>query len=178
MVAGASPSLPIGFLIDDIARLQRTVLNKILRPYGVTRSQWRVLNILARCHEGGQRQGLLADAMDLGKVSLSGLIDRLERKQFVQRKATPHDRRAKRIIMTESGSKLMARVERITNAVYEEIMGGAPAPHVLQAHSLLESMKRQLITVERDSRRRKRVRPTSLGDYQTGGRMEVAADVD
>ena len=33
----------LGFLIHDVSRLRRTVVDKALRPLGVTRSQWWVL---------------------------------------------------------------------------------------------------------------------------------------
>ena len=41
----------IGFLIHDVSRLRRTVVDKALRPIGVTRSQWWVLANLSR-HNG------------------------------------------------------------------------------------------------------------------------------
>src|SRR5262245_33864459 len=43
----------IGFLIHDVSRLRRTVVDKVLRPMGVTRSQWWVLANLSRHNRQG-----------------------------------------------------------------------------------------------------------------------------
>jgi len=68
----------VGFLIHDVSRLRRTVVDKALRPLGVTRSQWWVLANLSRHNGGGMMQTELSKVMDVGKVTLGGLIDRLE----------------------------------------------------------------------------------------------------
>ena len=44
--------------------------------------------------------------MDVGKVTLGGLIDRLEAGGIVARQADPQDRRAKRVVITPRGMKL------------------------------------------------------------------------
>jgi len=67
----------IGFLIHDVSRLRRTVVDKALRPLGITRSQWWVLANLARDDGTAMTQTELARVMDVGKVTLGGLIDRL-----------------------------------------------------------------------------------------------------
>ena len=95
----------IGFLIHDVSRLRRTVVDKALRPLGITRSQWWVLANLSRDDGTAMMQTELARVMDVGKVTLGGLIDRLESCGLVKRQADPHDRRAKRIVMTQKGSR-------------------------------------------------------------------------
>ena len=65
----------LGSLIHDVSRLRRTVVDKALRPLGVTRSQWWVLSSLSRSHGEGMMQTELSKAMDVGKVTLGGLID-------------------------------------------------------------------------------------------------------
>ncbi len=69
--------LRLGFLIHDVSRLRRSAFDRCLKPLNVTRSQWWVLAYLSR--EDGMTQTQLAEELDLGKVAIGGLIDRLEK---------------------------------------------------------------------------------------------------
>ena len=53
----------------------------------ITRSQWWVLAFISR--KDGLPQSQLADELDVGKVALGALIDRLEIAGFVTRKTAP-----------------------------------------------------------------------------------------
>jgi MarR family transcriptional regulator, transcriptional regulator for hemolysin len=138
----------LGFLIHDVSRLRRTVVDKALRPLGVTRSQWWVLANLSRHNGGGMMQTELSKVMDVGKVTLGGLIDRLEASEYVQRQPEPGDRRAKRVVMTPKGIKLLAQIQKIAKVVNGEIMTGISAGDVLRAETVLHKMKQQLIAMD------------------------------
>ncbi|HKQ83388.1 MAG TPA: MarR family transcriptional regulator [Steroidobacteraceae bacterium] len=138
----------IGFLIHDVSRLRRTVVDKALKPLGVTRSQWWVLANLSRHNGKGMMQTELAKLMDVGKVTLGGLIDRLEASGYVARQADPADRRAKRVVMTPKGTKLLAEIQRVAEQVNERIMGSIGARDVLRAEEVLYKMKQQLIAMD------------------------------
>src|SRR5258708_32785015 len=103
----------IGFLIHDVSRLRRTVVDKALRPMGVTRSQWWVLANLSRHNGDGMMQTELAKVMDVGKVTLGGLIDRLETNGLPKRLAGASDRRAERVGNGPRGAKRRGRYQGI-----------------------------------------------------------------
>lgn len=138
----------IGFLIHDVSRLRRTVVDKALRPMGVTRSQWWVLANLSRHGGEGTMQTELAKVMDVGKVTLGGLIDRLETAGLVKRQADPKDRRAKCIIMTPKGTKLLADIQVIAVEVNRKIMNGIAKNDIALAEAVLYKMKQQLISMD------------------------------
>jgi DNA-binding MarR family transcriptional regulator len=138
----------VGFLIHDVSRLRRTVVDKALRPLGVTRSQWWVLANLTRHNGGGMMQTELSKVMDVGKVTLGGLIDRLEASEYVERRPEPGDRRAKRVVMTPKGVKLLGRIQKIAKVVNSEIMTGIPANDILRTERVLHKMKQQLIAMD------------------------------
>lgn len=138
----------IGFLIHDVSRLRRTIVDKALRPIGVTRSQWWVLANLSR-HDGvGMMQTELAKVMDVGKVTLGGLIDRLESSGLVKRQADPTDRRAKRVVMTPKGTKLLSEIQDIAKVVNGRIMNGIDKDDVSRAEDVLHRMKVTLISMD------------------------------
>ena len=138
----------IGFLIHDVSRLRRTVVDKALRPLGITRSQWWVLANLSRDDGTAMMQTELARVMDVGKVTLGGLIDRLESAGLVKRQADPHDRRAKRIVMTQKGTRLLAEIQTIAKEVNACIMTGIPRTDIARTEALLAKMKQQLIIMD------------------------------
>jgi DNA-binding MarR family transcriptional regulator len=147
-VAREEHPLRIGFLIHDVSRLRRTVVDHALRPMGVTRSQWWVLANLSRHKGSGIMQTELARAMDVGKVTLAGLIDRLEARGLVKRQADPTDRRAKRVIMTPKGARLLADIQEVGAKLNAQIMTGIRRNDVSRAESVLHKMKQQLIAMD------------------------------
>src|ERR1700674_3964250 len=91
--------LRLGYLIHDVSRLRRMMFDRALAPLGITRSQWWVLAFVSR--KNGLPQTQLANELDVGKVALGALIDRLEASGFVVRQADPGDRRVKRLYLTK-----------------------------------------------------------------------------
>ena len=51
----------LGFLMHDVSRLRRKVFDDVMKPVGVTRSQWWVMAHLSR-HDG-MSQSDLADVL-------------------------------------------------------------------------------------------------------------------
>jgi DNA-binding MarR family transcriptional regulator len=140
--------LRIGFLIHDVSRLRRTVADKRLRPLGLTRSQSWVLAYLNRQEGSGMTQSELAKGMDVGKVTLGGLIDRLEESGCVERRADPTDRRARRIYMTPKGAALVKKMQVVSTTLNEEILEGIPDKDVIRVEKVLARMKQKLVSMD------------------------------
>ncbi|HKT73182.1 MAG TPA: MarR family transcriptional regulator [Steroidobacteraceae bacterium] len=139
----------MGFLVHDVSRLRRTVLDKALKPVGVTRSQWWVLANLSRYDSrAGMMQTELAKVMDVGKVTLGGLIDRLEASGYVIRKPDPSDRRAKRVVLTPEGTRLLDQVQTIGKGVNDKTMLGISKSDIACTEEVLHKMKRKLIAMD------------------------------
>lgn len=112
--------LRFGYLIHDVSRLRRTLFDRWLLPLGITRSQWWVLAFLAR-NDGMARTELAAE-LDVGKVALGALIDRLEIAGFVVRRHDPADRRLRRIFQTPDGNALLLRLRSRNRDFNQRIM--------------------------------------------------------
>src|SRR4030088_465640 len=100
--------LRLGFLIHDVSRLRRSAFDRCLKALNVTRSQWWVLAYLSR--QDGMTQTRLAEELDVGKVAMGGLIDRLEKGGLVRRASDELDRRIKRIFLEPLSKKLIAKM--------------------------------------------------------------------
>jgi len=132
------------FLIHDVSRLRRVMFDRIVRGLGTSRSQWWVLAFLSR--DDGSPQTNLADELDVGKVALGGLIDRLEEAGMVQRRPDPIDRRVKRVYLTKEGRKLVSQNKELDKSVNETTLQGVSEADFEITMRTLERMKANLLT--------------------------------
>jgi DNA-binding MarR family transcriptional regulator len=136
-------SLRFGFLIHDVSRLRRVVVDRALKPLGITRSQWWVLAFLSR--RDGMTQTALAADLDLTKVAVGGLLDRMEAAGFVERRADQSDGRARRVYLTRAGAKMVAAIRDSVEAVELEILERIPEDALAQAADTLRTLKDTLL---------------------------------
>ena len=113
-------SIRFGFLIHDVSRLRRIVIDRALKPVGITRSQWWVLSFLGR--RDGMTQTALAADLDLTKVAIGGLLDRMESSAFVERRADQRDGRIKRVYLIPAGMRLLGTIRANIQEVEQEIL--------------------------------------------------------
>ncbi|NQW11213.1 MAG: MarR family transcriptional regulator [Alphaproteobacteria bacterium] len=111
-----------GFLIHDVARLMRVAFDRRGKELGLTRSQWWVLTALYA--QEGVTQSELAAYMDLEKATLGRLLDRLEEKEWVERRADPVDRRIKRVFLTDRVQNLMRALRAIAADIRRDAVTG------------------------------------------------------
>lgn len=136
-------SLRFGFLIHDVSRLRRIVVDRALKPLGITRSQWWVLAFLSR--RDGMTQTALAADLDLTKVAIGGLLDRMEAVGFVERRADPNDGRARRVYLTKAGAKLVSTIRENVEQVELGILNRIPERDLDQAAETLLALKNTLL---------------------------------
>ena len=135
--------LRLGFLIHDVSRLRRSAFDRCLKPLSVTRSQWWVLAYLSR--EDGMTQSQLAEELDLGKVAIGGLIDRLEKSGLLRRQADASDRRVNRVFLEPKSKQLIARMRKVSHRMNTQILSGLNDEKLESAATTLDAMKRNLL---------------------------------
>ncbi|MEO5323781.1 MarR family transcriptional regulator [Mesorhizobium sp. CC13] len=116
-MAASSDTETFGFIVTDIARLIRAEMDHRTTEagLGLTTGEGRVLFNVRRA--GPIRQAALAERLGVEAMTLSGLIDRLEGKGYVERQPDPADRRAKLVTLTEAGTAVVARIEPIAAGI-------------------------------------------------------------
>ena len=135
--------LRLGFLIHDVSRLRRSAFDRCLKPLNVTRSQWSVLAYLSR--EDGMTQSQLAEELDLGKVAVGGLIDRLEKSGLVRRDADADDRRVNRVFLQPKSQQLITRMRKASHKLNQQILAGLTGANLEMTAKMLSAMKRNLL---------------------------------
>ena len=135
--------LRLGFLIHDVSRLRRSAFDRCLKPLNVTRSQWWVLAYLSR--EDGMTQSQLAEELDLGKVAVGGLIDRLQKAGLVRRDADASDRRVNRVFLEPKSKQLINRMRKVSHRMNEQILTGLAEDKLERTALTLDAMKHNLL---------------------------------
>ena len=141
----SNPDEPVGFLISDVARLMRTVFDRRVRKLGLTRAQWLVLTRLHR--RPGASQSELADMMEVEKATAGRLIDRLEAKGWVERRAQAGDRRINRVYLTAEAERVHKRIWRVAEATVDDALDDLSEREAGQLLKLLSRVKSRLIEI-------------------------------
>lgn len=134
---------------EAFLNLQRTAdafirgFEEMLKPFGLTQTQYNVLRIL----RGAGSQGLLCrelgERMITRDPDVTRLLDRLETRALVARSRDPKDRRAIFTRITEKGLQLL-----------EDLAGPVAEVHRRQLAHLKKKQARRLIDLLETARRR------------------------
>jgi MarR family transcriptional regulator, transcriptional regulator for hemolysin len=141
-------AIRLGFFIHDASRLRRVIYDSALKPLGITRVQAWVLAFVSR--GDGMAQMELADKLDLGKVALGGLIDRLEDSELVERHPDPNDRRVNRIFLTHGGRKAIKQLRKIAIPTNAAILAGISPREVRATAKTLLKIKANMLRMAND----------------------------
>lgn len=104
---GKTPALDLVLCAFRLANVWGQVGNRLAGAYGLTAQQWLALTSIGLAGDEG------ITPTEVGKISLvspqnvTGLLDRLERAEYVQRKAVGGDRRSYRVQLSEKGKKVL-----------------------------------------------------------------------
>lgn len=134
----------IGYLFHDVARFRSVVYDYFMQPHGLTRAQWRVLGALLS--KDGLSQRELCDRIEIGAVTLSGLIDRLEAHGWVERREDLDDRRVKRVWRTERVKEIQDIMECRSNGLNKMALKGLSPKQIQQLVNMLELVKSNLVS--------------------------------
>ena len=138
----------LGTLFQDIARLRVFSYNAMLKDLELTATQSLV--ILALLDEQGVIQGDLARTLGIRAVTLGGLVDRMEAKEWVERRPDENDRRAKRIWLTPKGKKLEGVIRESLDNVHKVSIKGIQKAQVDQLGDTMLSIRENLLEFKRD----------------------------
>lgn len=112
-------------LLNDVARLVRTLADRRARAHGMTRAQWMILFRLRR--RGGLTQRELAEILEVEPITVGRLVDRLERRGLIERRSDPADRRVWRLHLTPAADPVLAEIDEARRAFDSEATRGLSA---------------------------------------------------
>ena len=118
------------FLLYDVARMMRTRADQRARTRGMTRAQWVILARLER--QPGISQNEMAAVVEVEPITIARLVDRLEARGLVERKADPRDRRVWRLHLTPAATPILREIKKYRAELHDLITAGID-PAMLKA---------------------------------------------
>lgn len=134
------------FLLYDVARLMRTRADQRARGSGMTRAQWVILAWLEL--QPGLSQNELANLVEVEPITIARLIDRLEARGLVERRADPRDRRIRRLHLTGRAEPVLAEIRDYRSELTAGMNAALGAERLAALTASLVQLKTSLLAEE------------------------------
>jgi MarR family transcriptional regulator, transcriptional regulator for hemolysin len=134
--------LAFGVLVHEVSRIRRKAIDHALKPMGITGGQWWIITFISLHH--GLSQVALAEELNMGKVALGGLVDRLESAGMIERRPDGNDRRMNRIYLSKRGVGLVKDIKRASEGIQARALDGITFEELKHAITALRKMESNL----------------------------------
>ena len=132
----------VGYWICTTSHALRRALEAELSQVDLTLRQWEVLACLA-C-EDGLSQAEMADRLGIEAPTLAGVLTRMERDGWLERRSCCNDRRKNRIHSTERAESIWKRTTEICEGIRTQAVAGLDEPTLACLKSACETIRRNL----------------------------------
>lgn len=110
-------------VLHDVARALRTRFDQKARAtHAMTRAQWLILSRLDR--QPGMSQNELAAICEVEPITIARLVDRLEARGLVERRADPTDRRIRRLHLLPAAKPIVETIHHARHYMNARITAG------------------------------------------------------
>lgn len=133
------PDADLLYSIHELSRIISARFDTYMAPHDLTHSQWWALMFLFR--NEGCTQVELASLMAMGRPATGKLLERMEAKGWVERRADPEDNRVKRVHLAEGVIPVFDTMRIEGRKVFEYALEGLSATDLKRAKSTLEQIK-------------------------------------
>jgi MarR family transcriptional regulator, lower aerobic nicotinate degradation pathway regulator len=130
-----------GQLFFRLWRASHMQIADALKTVGLTPALFGVLNFLGP--RNGAKQQEIGSKMGIDPSTMVSLLDELETAGLAERRPHPTDRRARDVVITPKGRRLLARGRRMANQVDDEVLRGLT---VAERRELQRLLRRALET--------------------------------
>lgn len=113
---------PIGRLIYVTSLNLRNYAEKMLSPYDLTVEQFHLLKNTSRVH--GYSQNQLCEYVGKKPANITRILDRLEKKHWIERREHPSDRRSSLVFLTKEGELMTNKVSKQFEAYSSRFIKG------------------------------------------------------
>ena len=135
---------------EDLSRLSNLVIqfyekmfsweNAIAKNSGLSPQQNHTIEIVG--NEGPIRMKPLAEKLGVTTGTLTVMIDRLQKAEYVERQNDPSDRRAFNVILTEKGKKIHNEHHAYHHKLVEDMSGCLEESEVKDFEKILEKINK------------------------------------
>jgi DNA-binding MarR family transcriptional regulator len=113
----------------------------LFKTQAISPTQYNVLRILRGAGEAGLACGEIADRMITRDPDMTRLLDRLEKRQLIERRRDTEDRRVVKTRITADGISLLAGLDEPVRQMHERQLAGLDDKQLKTLNTLLESAR-------------------------------------
>jgi MarR family transcriptional regulator for hemolysin len=110
-----------GPLLHGTARAWRLKLDERLKPMGLSQAKWRTLLHLSLAGDA-LTQAEVAERLGIEEPSLVTLLHRLENEDWIIRRASPHDRRCKMVLLGRRAHNVISQINATAKKLRHELL--------------------------------------------------------
>ncbi len=115
--------------LSDLVHLEITLWNRVDRrlreEHGLPLAFFWPLYVVGCSGDEGLRVGEIAEALGLTVGGASKVVDRIERAGFLRREPDPADRRASRVVITDTGRNILDAASQTYESEMADILDAA-----------------------------------------------------
>lgn len=112
--------------------------NQDYQKWNLTNSQFPILFYIMENKGKSITQRDIEQAFHLKNPTVTGLLNLLEKKGFVQRVVNPNDRRSNHLLLTDSGKKMQPVLRTATKLIDSRLLDGFSEEEATKLESLLD----------------------------------------
>jgi len=116
-------------------------MQRAIKPWGVTSTQYNVLRILRGSHPRGLTCSAIGDRMLTAEPDITRLLSRLKKQKLVRQQRDRHDRRMLWTQISDAGLKLLAEMDPMIAKAPVELLGHLGAADLGVLIRLLETVR-------------------------------------
>lgn len=128
----------LGYRIKRLHVLMSQSIDDVLKPHGLGRTQWLALADVRLAGELSQKE--LQRSLHVEAATLTGVIDTLVAKGWLERLASPTDRRCRVLRLTAEGVRRLDAIEDPIVVAEERLLEGIGPEEREAVRALLERM--------------------------------------
>jgi MarR family transcriptional regulator for hemolysin len=129
-----------GALLLDIQRFMRSIMDRRLKPLGLSQAKWRALLQISKFKDG-INQTELAALTCVETPTMARLLDRLQKDGWVKRYDSPTDRRVKIVRLLKKADSVMKIIGKTANDARDELLSDIPPKDMESLIHTLEKMR-------------------------------------
>jgi len=128
----------IGFFIKLINDCIEKKANQTLKQFDLTLSQARILFYLHDHKETTTSQKDLEEFFEVTHPTIIGILNRLERKEFIRSEMNSKDKRVKNIFLADKGGKVFCSMEHFKKSTEQKMLQNLTSDQTEELQSLLK----------------------------------------
>lgn len=130
----------VSVLIKRSSLIFDKYVNHLLAPYDLSGSQFRILMTLYKSPACSVRQADIEAAFSMTNPTVTGLVNKLESRGFVERVSNPNDKRSKLLVLTDYAEEKRAEFLALANTLEAEMTDGLSDSEVRLLTELLQKV--------------------------------------